>query len=340
MFRIVHLLKKHVSFWQRTANSMADNLTTALVQQHKNPPNPPSHFSDNFVSSKEPLPYDPMLGWYTAATLSGLLVLFIACVGIEKIKDKIVSLFENRHLKRDNSIQEESLEDRAQMTLMMQEPPPLSSAIQMNSMPALPHHSKNYSNYYKDSNNTLNNSTINHSSNKTINDATYNSIKNDSNNHTSNNFLNRTNNNNATINNSSQEPYTTSQTITLDSTKNISQTNSSQPSCNLHKQICIKANTQHRSQKFQQNSTFQSAISTPQHFSYPSLPSPVFVSPTDPSHSSLSSHLPTKSPSSPSLPSFLSTPKPSNPTPSTSKHPPIGQSSCEPFSHISPLLDI
>jgi len=49
-----------------------------------------------FTSDKDPLQYDPMLGWYTAATLSGLLVLFLACVGLEKIKDKIVEVCEGR----------------------------------------------------------------------------------------------------------------------------------------------------------------------------------------------------------------------------------------------------
>ena len=53
------------------------------------------------VSSKDPLSYDPMLGWYTAATLSGLLLLFIVCVGVEKIKDKILSLFEKHGNKDD-----------------------------------------------------------------------------------------------------------------------------------------------------------------------------------------------------------------------------------------------
>ncbi|ESO09931.1 hypothetical protein HELRODRAFT_167756 [Helobdella robusta] len=52
--------------------------------------------SNNFVSSKDPLPYDPWLGWYTAATLSGLLLLFLVCVGLEKIKDRILTYFEKR----------------------------------------------------------------------------------------------------------------------------------------------------------------------------------------------------------------------------------------------------
>lgn len=47
-------------------------------------------------SSKDPLPYDPLLGWYTAATLSGLLILFLACVGLEKIKDRILMSFDRQ----------------------------------------------------------------------------------------------------------------------------------------------------------------------------------------------------------------------------------------------------
>ena len=46
------------------------------------------------VSSRDPLPYDPMLGWYTAATLSGLLMLFVICVALEKIKDRLLTIFE------------------------------------------------------------------------------------------------------------------------------------------------------------------------------------------------------------------------------------------------------
>lgn len=55
-----------------------------------------------FASSREPLPYDPMLGWYTAATLSGLLILFLACVGLEKVKDKILMTFEKDHQGGNN----------------------------------------------------------------------------------------------------------------------------------------------------------------------------------------------------------------------------------------------
>lgn len=40
--------------------------------------------------SDDPLPYNPMLGWYTAAVLSGLLFAFIACVGLEKAEKHLL----------------------------------------------------------------------------------------------------------------------------------------------------------------------------------------------------------------------------------------------------------
>lgn len=49
------------------------------------------------VRSDEPLPYDPMLGWYTAAVLSGLLFTFIACVGLEKAEKQLVDACMARH---------------------------------------------------------------------------------------------------------------------------------------------------------------------------------------------------------------------------------------------------
>ena len=36
------------------------------------------------------IPYDPMLGWYTAATLSTLLGAFLVCVGLDKLKNKLL----------------------------------------------------------------------------------------------------------------------------------------------------------------------------------------------------------------------------------------------------------
>jgi len=47
--------------------------------------------------SYEPLPYDPKLGWYTAAVLSGLLFAFIACVGLEKAEKYLMDACMARH---------------------------------------------------------------------------------------------------------------------------------------------------------------------------------------------------------------------------------------------------
>lgn len=79
---------------------LMENFTSiaALVAvSHIHKSKPETAESTGVSSSKEPLPYDPLLGWYTAATLSGLLVLFLACVGLEKIKDRILMTFEKNH---------------------------------------------------------------------------------------------------------------------------------------------------------------------------------------------------------------------------------------------------
>ena len=50
--------------------------------------------------SDDPLPYNPMLGWYTAAVLSGLLFAFIACVGLEKAEKHLLDKCVSRHGNR------------------------------------------------------------------------------------------------------------------------------------------------------------------------------------------------------------------------------------------------
>jgi Leucine rich repeat len=52
------------------------------------------------VGSREPLPYDPMLGWYTAAVLSGLLFAFIACVWLEKAEKQLMEACLHNRQKR------------------------------------------------------------------------------------------------------------------------------------------------------------------------------------------------------------------------------------------------
>ena len=47
-------------------------------------------------SSHDPMLYDPMLGWYTAATLSALLLAFIVCVGLERAKNEISKEWKRR----------------------------------------------------------------------------------------------------------------------------------------------------------------------------------------------------------------------------------------------------
>ena len=73
----------------------------------KPPPEAPEGLApiSSFVSSRDPLQYDPMLGWYTAAALSGLLILFLVCIGLEKIKEKVKQLlckFPKCHFKTSN----------------------------------------------------------------------------------------------------------------------------------------------------------------------------------------------------------------------------------------------
>lgn len=55
-----------------------------------------AHMTTTFRWSRDPLPYDPMLGWYTAATLSGLLLVFLACVGLERIKQEAIDAWDRR----------------------------------------------------------------------------------------------------------------------------------------------------------------------------------------------------------------------------------------------------
>lgn len=76
-----------------------ENITTSIIAEEETVvmKSKEGHVVNPFASSREPLPYDPMLGWYTAATLSGLLILFLACVGLEKVKDKILMTFEKDH---------------------------------------------------------------------------------------------------------------------------------------------------------------------------------------------------------------------------------------------------
>lgn len=66
------------------------------------------------VRSDDPLPYDPKLGWYTAAVLSGLLFAFIACVGLEKAEKYLLEVCMSRH---GNKKHLEHLGQRRQSTL-------------------------------------------------------------------------------------------------------------------------------------------------------------------------------------------------------------------------------
>jgi len=43
-----------------------------------------------------PFPYDSKLGWYTAAIISGLILLFLFCHGMEKAKHAIIDYLEAR----------------------------------------------------------------------------------------------------------------------------------------------------------------------------------------------------------------------------------------------------
>jgi len=43
-----------------------------------------------------PYPYDPKLGWYTAALISGLILVFIFCESMEKAKHAIIDYWEAR----------------------------------------------------------------------------------------------------------------------------------------------------------------------------------------------------------------------------------------------------
>ena len=61
------------------------------------PPPAPANRPRDGAGADEPLPYNPMLGWYTAAVLSGLLFAFIACVGLEKAEKHLLDWCTARH---------------------------------------------------------------------------------------------------------------------------------------------------------------------------------------------------------------------------------------------------
>ena len=56
------------------------------------------------IRTDNPLPYDPKLGWYTAAVLSGLLFSFIACVGLEKAEKHLVEVCVARHASKKHHL--------------------------------------------------------------------------------------------------------------------------------------------------------------------------------------------------------------------------------------------
>lgn len=43
-----------------------------------------------------PFPYDSRLGWYTAAVITGLILAFLLCVGMNKAKHAIVDYWDTR----------------------------------------------------------------------------------------------------------------------------------------------------------------------------------------------------------------------------------------------------
>jgi len=70
------------------------------------------------IRSDDPLPYDPKLGWYTAAVLSGLLFAFIACVGLEKVEKHLLEACMSR---QGNKKHLEHLGQQQQSTLQYQQ---------------------------------------------------------------------------------------------------------------------------------------------------------------------------------------------------------------------------
>ena len=43
-----------------------------------------------------PFPYDPMLGWYTAAMISGFILVFLLCEGMNRLKRAVIDYYEAR----------------------------------------------------------------------------------------------------------------------------------------------------------------------------------------------------------------------------------------------------
>ena len=45
-----------------------------------------------YKSKLGPLYYNPMMGWYTAAALSGMLVIFLLCLALDKAKTRVLQV--------------------------------------------------------------------------------------------------------------------------------------------------------------------------------------------------------------------------------------------------------
>jgi hypothetical protein len=76
-----------------------------------------SHWNKGRNRNLETMPYDPMLGWYTASTLGAMLMCFLLCVACDKVKQRVVRYHKFRTqrqmqmltVKRDDSPDRQSL---------------------------------------------------------------------------------------------------------------------------------------------------------------------------------------------------------------------------------------
>ena len=103
-------------------NLFCDDVVTAVdvdaVCSDSKPPTKNPRPASRDAQSDDPLPYDPKLGWYTAAVLSGLLFAFIACVGLEKAEKYLLEACVARHGDKKHL---EHLGQRRQSTLQHQQ---------------------------------------------------------------------------------------------------------------------------------------------------------------------------------------------------------------------------
>lgn len=83
-------------YWATPSDSSANYLGGETEEHQDSMSTVVTRRSTTYPYSSKLVPYDPMLGWYTAATLSAFLLAFLACVGLERVKQEAVDAWDRR----------------------------------------------------------------------------------------------------------------------------------------------------------------------------------------------------------------------------------------------------